>query len=198
MYSLSMAKNVVILVDGANLFLSGKRNDHEIWPPELPSILLPHVDGDINPVHKTHYFTSVDRKNVGQQRALNHISKSGIIIYDYDLKYYPDSNECSHCNESCPVCGRNLRKKPHKEKMIDIALATKAIEIAYQTNPYPYDTFIIVSGDKDLIPTIQLIRRKLGKEVIIAGFRHDDPEINSLAYELDKEVDKVINLNEIK
>ena len=192
-----MSKNVVILIDGANLFLSGKRNKKEFWPPDIPSLLLPYVDGDINPVHKTHYFTSVDRKNEGQQRALNHISKSGIIVYDYDLKYYPDYNKCSCCSKECPVCGRDLRTKPHKEKMIDIALATKAIEISYQTSPQPYDTIIIVSGDKDLIPTIQLIRQKLGKEVIIAGFRHEDPNINSLAYELDKEVDKVINLNEI-
>ena len=193
-----MPKNVVILVDGANLFLGGKRCRNEIWPPDLPSLLLPYVDGDINPVHKTHYFTSVDRTNNGQQRALNHISKSGIIVYDFDLKYYPDSNECQHCNDKCPVCGRDLRKKPHKEKMLDIALATKAIEIAYQTNPFPYDTFIIVSGDKDLIPMIQLIRQKLGKEVIVAGFRHEDPHLNSLAYELDKEVDKIINFNDIK
>ena len=180
------------------MFLSGKRNGNMIWPPDLPSILLPHVDGDINPVCKTHYFTSVDRNNKGQQKALNKISKSGIIVHDYDLKYYPDLNQCSHCNDKCHICGRNLRKKPHKEKMIDIAVATKAIEIAYQTNPCPYDTFIIVSGDKDLIPTIRLVRQKLGKEVIVAGFRHDDHETNSLAYELDKEVDKVINFNEIK
>jgi len=36
----------------------------------------------------------------------------------------------------------------------------------------------------------------LGKEVIVAGFRHENPDLNSLAYELDKEVDKIINLND--
>lgn len=194
-----MSKRVVIIIDGSNLYLSAKRygKEKDIWPPALPALLLPHVSGDINPIYKTHYFTSADRKNKGQQRALNKISKSGIIVYDYDLKYYHDPNTCQFCNDKCPECGRDLRIKPHKEKMIDIALGTKAIEIAYQTTPYPYDTFIIVSGDKDLIPTIQLIRQKLGKEVIVAGFRHENSNLNSLAYEIDKEVDKIININDI-
>lgn len=192
-----MAKRVVIIIDGTNLFLSAKGHGKDIWPPDLPPLLLPHVDGDINPVCKTHYFTSQDRTNSGQQRALNKISKSGIIVYPYDLKYYSPTNTCSSCNDKCPKCGRDLRTKPHKEKMIDIAIGTKIIEQAYQTTPYPYDTFIIVSGDKDLIPAIQLIRQKLGKEVIVAGFRDEDPDLNTLAYELDKEVDKIINFNDI-
>ncbi len=192
-----MAKNVVIIVDGTNLFLSAKNCGKDIWPPDLPSLLLPYVDGDVNPVCKTHYFTSVDRTNKGQQRALNKISKSGIIIYDYDLRYYPVQNTCSYCNDKCPECGRDLQTKPHREKMIDIAIGTKIIEQAYQEHPYPYDTFIIVSGDKDLIPAIQLIRQKLGKEVIVAGFRHENSDINRLAYEIDKEVDKIINFYDV-
>jgi len=60
--------------------------------------------------------------------------------------------------------------------------------------PVICDTFVIVSGDKDLIPAIRLLRERLGKEVIIAGLRHPEPEFNSLAYELDKEVDGMINL----
>jgi uncharacterized LabA/DUF88 family protein len=192
-----MAKSVVIIVDGTNLFLSAKGCGVDVWPPDLPPLLLSHVDGDVNPVCKTHYFTSVDRTNRGQQRALNKISRSGIIVYDYDLKCYLDQNTCPSCNDKCPQCGRDLREKPHKEKMIDIAIGTKIIELAYQAHPYLYDTFIIVSGDKDLIPTIQLIRQKLGKEVIVAGFRHENPDINTLAYEIDKEVDKIINFYDI-
>lgn len=192
-----MAKSVVIIIDGTNLYLSAKSCGKDVWPPDLPPLLLSYVDGDVNPVCKTHYFTSVDRTNSGQQRALNKISRSGIIVYDYDLKCYPVQNTCQSCNNKCPQCGRVLRTKPHREKMIDIAIGTKIIEQAYQMHPYSYDTFIIVSGDKDLIPAIQLIRQKLGKEVIVAGFRHEDSDINNLAYEMDKEVDKIINFYEI-
>ena len=192
-----MEKRVVIIVDAANLYLSGKHNENNIWPPDLPSILLPHIEGDINPIIQTHYFTSVNRSNAAQERALNKMRKSGIIVHDYDLKCYYDSNKCLHCNDKCPECGRNLQNSPHQEKMIDIAMATKTIEMAYQTKPHSYDTFIIVSGDKDLIPTIKLIRQTLGKEVIVAGFRHKKSKFNTLAYEMDKEVDKIINFNEI-
>lgn len=185
---------MAIFIDGSNLYLSGKRAGKILWPPDIPKLVLPSVDGDINPVVKTHYFSSIDRTSSRQQRFLNHISKSGIIIYDFDLKCYPDDNTCPSCNNSCAVCGRDLRTKPHKEKMVDIALGTAMIEAAYQKDPCGVDTIIIVSGDKDLIPAIQLVRKKLGKEVLIAGYRENHSLVNSLAYELDKEVDKVINL----
>lgn len=192
-----MLKRVVILVDGSNLYLSAKRFGKKIWPPDLPDVLLPEIRGKIESVVQVHFFTSVDRKNASQQRFINHISKAGIIVYDFDLKVYRKKDICPDCDILCSKCGRNLRAKPHKEKMIDIAIATKMIELAYQKEPAPYDTFVIVSGDKDLIPAIRLLRQKLGKEIVVAGFRHKDPDKNSLAYELNKEVDKIINLVKI-
>lgn len=184
---------MVILVDGSNLFLSSKRLGKNVWPPDLARLLLPHIEGDLDQIHSIYYFTSVDRRNQAQRRALNHMAKSGVIVHDFDLKDYSGRKKCAKCNRTCEECGRDLRKKPHKEKMVDIALATKAIELAYQDDPH-CDTFVIVSGDKDLIPAIRLLRERLGKAVIIAGFRHVEPEFNSLAYELDKEVDGMINL----
>jgi len=192
-----MLKRGVILVDGSNLYLSAKRFKKKIWPPDLAKLLLPEIEGTFDSVIQVHFFTSVDRKNASQQRFINHISKAGIIVYDYDLKIYNESNPCPDCNKICEKCGRDLRCKPHKEKMIDIAIATKMIELAYLKEPAPYDTFIIVSGDKDLIPAIRFLRKSLGKEVLVAGFRHKDPEKNSLAYEMNKEVNGIINLVKI-
>ena len=192
-----MLKRGVMLVDGSNLYLSAKRFNKKIWPPDLAGLLLPEIEGGFESVIQVHFFTSVDRKNASQQRFINHISKAGIIVYDYDLKVYRAKDICAECDKSCAKCGRDLRIKPHKEKMIDIAIATKMIELAYQKEPAPYDTFIIVSGDKDLIPAIRFLRKNLGKEVIVAGFRHKDPDKNSLAYEMNKEVNAIINLVKI-
>jgi uncharacterized LabA/DUF88 family protein len=192
-----MSKRVVMIIDGSNLYLSAKRCGIRIWPPDLLKVIVPKLFGELDPVVKVHFFTSADRANAAQQRFLNHISKTGIIVHDYDLRIYENKNPCPECDRTCQACGRDLRLKPHKEKMIDIAMATEMIELAYLKEPYPYDSFVIVSGDKDLIPAIRFIRRKLGKEVVIAGFRHKDPDKNSLAYELNREADQIINLLEI-
>jgi uncharacterized LabA/DUF88 family protein len=192
-----MAKRGVILVDGSNLYMSARRFDIKVWPPDIRSLIHPELRGEFEPIIPVHFFTSVDRKNASQQRFLNHIAKSDVIVHDYDLKIYTQTETCPECDKICARCGRDIRIKPHKEKMLDIAIATKMIELAYLKEPMPIDTFIIVSGDKDLIPAIRLLRKTLGKEVVVAGFRHDDPTKNSLAYEMNKEVNYIINLTKL-
>jgi uncharacterized LabA/DUF88 family protein len=189
-----IGKKIVIMVDGSNLYMSAKRFGTKIWPPDLPEMLVGQIKGDINPVHSVHYFTSRDKHNANQQRFINAISKCGIMVHEYELRVYQNAEVCHDCDKICASCGRDLRVKPHKEKMLDIAIATTMIELAYQRDAASFDTFVLVSGDKDLIPAIRLLRRKLGKEVIIAGFRHKDLAKNSLAFEMDREVDQVINL----
>lgn len=78
--------------------------------------------------------------------------------------------------------------------MVDISIATSLIELSIHKEPVSIDTIMIISGDKDLIPAIRLVRDKFGKEIFVAGFRHKDPGLNSLAYEIDREVDGVVNI----
>ena len=192
-----MSNRAVILIDGSNLYLSAKRYGAKVWPPDIEKLIRPALRKPVDAVCKTHYFISYDKTNPAQMRALNSMQKSGVIVHEYKLKFYPDQKPCTECNVICRLCGRDLRQKPHKEKMIDIALVTEMLELAFQTDPEVYETFIIVSGDKDLVPAIRFIRDKRGKDVIIAGFRDKDPARNSLAYELDKEADQTINLKEL-
>jgi uncharacterized LabA/DUF88 family protein len=192
-----MTNRAVILVDGSNLYLSAKRYGIKVWPPDLEKLVRPVLRKPIDAVCKVHYFISYDKTNPAQMRALNSMQKSGVIVHEYRLKYYPDKSPCQECNIICRSCGRDLRQKPHKEKMIDIALVTEMLELAFQTEPEGFETFIIVSGDKDLIPAIKLVREKRGKDIVVAGFRDKDPAKNSLAYELDKEADQIINLKEL-
>ncbi|MFA5313007.1 MAG: NYN domain-containing protein, partial [Methanomassiliicoccales archaeon] len=163
--------------------MSSKRAGITIWPPDIPDIILPSIGGNIDPVTKVHYFTSVDKDNASQVRFLNHISKSGIIVYDFELKCYPDGNECPTCNDHCPDCGRDLRHKPHKEKKVDIAVATKMIELAYQKDP-SFDTFVILSGDKDLIPSIQALTLNLKWHFERVPSQHPDIVTSDLALDL--------------
>jgi len=192
-----MTNHAVILIDGSNLYLSAKRYGKKVWPPDIEALIRPMLKKPIDAVCKVHYFISYDKSNPAQMRALNSMQKSGTIIHEYRLKYYPDQSPCQQCNIICQKCGRDLRPRPHKEKMIDIALVTGLLEMAFQTGPDVHDTFVIVSGDKDLVPAIKLVREKLCKDVIVVGFRDKDPLKNSLAFELDKEADQIINLKEL-
>jgi uncharacterized LabA/DUF88 family protein len=185
------------VVDGSNLFKSMKRNNKNIWPPELVDILTPHIGESIKPINDIHYFTSFNKNNEKQEKALNKMEDQGVLVYPFELKEYPDRNPCSSCNNTCSECGRDLRIKPHKEKMVDIAIATKLLELGYQKEPFAYDLFIVLSGDKDLIPAIDLLREKLDKKVIVVGFRHRDKDKNTLSYELGRSANKTINLNDI-
>jgi uncharacterized LabA/DUF88 family protein len=54
-----------------------------------------------------------------------------------------------------------------REKGIDVKLATDLLVGAYENK---YDTVIIVSSDTDLIPVIDVIRKKLFKKVEYVGF----------------------------
>lgn len=62
-----------------------------------------------------------------------------------------------------------------REKGIDVKLATDLMVGAFDDK---FDTAIIVSSDTDLIPVIDIVRRKLGKKIEYVGF--SSPQINGL------------------
>ena len=54
----------------------------------------------------------------------------------------------------------------NKQKEVDSAMVCKMVEHAFRDN---YDTAIIISGDRDFCPAVELIQ-SLGKRVEVAGF----------------------------
>ncbi len=55
----------------------------------------------------------------------------------------------------CKKCGH--KNEEPEEKMTDVQLATALVSDAYQNN---YDTAFVVSGDRDLVPAIEIIKSK--------------------------------------
>jgi len=191
-----MHKKAVIFVDGSNLFMGMRSVGRFIKPGEVRDLLVPFINGNVHPFVPMHYFVSVDRNSRRKEAFINEISCQGMVVHDYDLRYYPDTRSCKECRVRCSNCGRDLRVRPHKEKMLDVALASNIIEVSFRIPPDHADTFVIVSGDKDFIPVYRSLRER-GKEILVAGFRDSDPIRNRLAYEVDMEVDGIINLNDI-
>lgn len=62
-----------------------------------------------------------------------------------------------------------------REKGIDVKLAVDLLIGAYEDK---FDTAIIVSSDTDLIPVIDLVRKKIGKKIEYIGF--SSPQIGNM------------------
>ncbi len=112
-----------------------------------------------------------------------------VDAYVYDGKY-PDG---SHSGLKGTLERRGFRivekdfdPKVGVQKEVDVALATDVISFAYEDR---YDVAIIVSGDRDFRPAIQ-IAQKLGKRVEVSAFRDSTAnaiiEVADLYTELEK------------
>lgn len=53
----------------------------------------------------------------------------------------------------------------HREKQVDVYLATQVVALAYEN---AYDIAVIVSGDEDFVPAIEVVQQK-GKVVIVVS-----------------------------
>ena len=64
---------------------------------------------------------------------------------------------------TCQHCLQTFQKS--EEKMTDVNIATHLLHDAWKDT---FDVAIIVSGDSDLIPPIEVIKNELGKQVLVA------------------------------
>ncbi len=137
----------------------------------LMNSFLPHIQGKVE-LEEIYFFTAIrdhERKNNHQtvkrhERYLKIIESKGVQIVHGKFK------ETIRC---CKKCGRNYVK--YEEKETDVNIAVKLVELAYLNKA---DVFIIVSGDTDLIPGIDLVNRQFSdKEVYVVfpyGRKNDD------------------------
>lgn len=70
-----------------------------------------------------------------------------------------------HEIQSCPHCQSPM--SGHKEKGVDSTLVTLMLQKAWMDN---YDIAVLVSSDRDFIPTVEFLRNR-NKKCIQAGFR---------------------------
>ena len=110
------------------------------------------------------------------------------IPYEYREQWKKQQNFLNELqNTGIKVKTMPLKKTPEGfiEKGVDILLATDMIVLAYNN---AYDTAILVSGDSDYIPVVEMIQQ-LGKRVENATFKRTS------SYELRKVCDEFIILD---
>jgi uncharacterized LabA/DUF88 family protein len=107
----------------------------------------------------TKYFTSrIKGRPDSEQRQSTYLDALGTLpnlsIF-YGL-FQPDQKNCAKCgNASFPL----------QEKRTDVNIATQMIHDALLRN---FDVAILVSGDSDQVPTIEMIRSVFKRKVIVA------------------------------
>lgn len=165
-----LKERVVIFIDGSNLYHNLKRYSISLPFEEI----IKRVETK-RKVIKILYYTAFLDKSVNEEGYFKHI---GFLD---NLKKIP--------NFKVILC--RLRKiilqdgsVEFKIKGNDVFLATDLIKGAYENL---YDVAIVISGDADFIPAINLVRKK-GKKVINAFFP------KSSSYLLRKCCDGSINL----
>jgi uncharacterized LabA/DUF88 family protein len=108
----------------------------------------------------TKYFTSRISGKIGSvERQSAWLDAISILpnLKTFEGKFQPDPKDCLKCQT----------KSFHpQEKKTDVNIATQMIFDAYKNH---YDTALLISGDSDQVPTIEMIREEFKKDVIV-GF----------------------------
>ena len=113
--------------------------------------------------------------------TINRMSGYEIKIFERKSRKNPVCQNCHFEIKNCPSCKLLLERTV--EKGVDTAIVTDMLQHAWDNT---YDVGVLLSGDRDCIPTVELLNKKCTK-IIHASF-------TSLGQELANECWKQINL----
>lgn len=154
------SEKVIAYVDGFNLYFGlkdkGWRCYYWLNTKSLCQKLLKPNQHLILVKYFTSRIKNPEDKRKRQARYLDALNTVDGIRPFYG-KYQETPVECWNCG--------NQWKTP-EEKMTDVQLATQMVSDAYQNN---YDMALLVSGDIDLVPAVEIVKAQpLNKRVIVA------------------------------
>jgi uncharacterized LabA/DUF88 family protein len=150
----------IFLVDGFNLYHSLIDAERQLKMPvkwlslwDFCASYLHNISRDAG-MHEVHYFSALakhkDARSPGVvNRHLNYIAcleATGVTVH---------LNSFKKRIASCPHCGRTVVR--HEEKETDVMIAGAFLETMYERRA---DCVVLVSGDTDLRPAIELGRKK--------------------------------------
>ena len=143
----------IVYIDGFNFYYGAIKGTPHKWL-NLEKL----AEGLVRPQFElvvTRYFTSIMDGSSGMRQsvflgALSTLPRLRTVLG----KFKPRSVTCIH--QTCSHSGSRVFQYP-EEKRTDVAIATAMIEDAYENR---CDKFVVISGDSDLVPAVQLIRRR--------------------------------------
>jgi uncharacterized LabA/DUF88 family protein len=156
---------VITYIDGFNLYFGMKSAglDRYLWLDIYAlssSLIKPYQT-----LEAVRYFTSTvafpASKSLRQKtylEALMSLPRSPSIHYG---RYQYDERICKNCSH---------RHEAPSEKMTDVNIAVRMVEDAYLNK---FDTAILISGDSDLCPPIDMVRSGFPAKKIVIAFPPD-------------------------
>lgn len=162
-----------------NTFHQGKDPLPRIpWDRTLPEVLVRHVASGAQYMG-THVYASVDPSKPADKklRGFLHVM-NGFEGYKVVVKERKPAgvlrcpnDQCRQPIIHCPHCNQEIKRTV--EKGVDTALAVDLIEYGLDNT---YDRAILVAGDADFVPAVELIQRT-GKQVVHAFFKGTASEL---------------------
>jgi uncharacterized LabA/DUF88 family protein len=152
---------VISYIDGFNLYFGLREQGWRkyMWLDVVKlsaSVILPHCT-----LIQTKYFTSRVRGNVGKQERQTAFLDAIMALDDLSIywgRYQPDWKKCHKCG--------HIGQHP-QEKKTDVNIATQMICDAYCN---AYDTALLMSGDSDLVPAVETVRKLFPAKKIVVAF----------------------------
>ena len=154
----------IIYIDGFNLYYGALKGTPHKWLnlERYFSLLRPHDD-----IRAIKYFTAMvtgptRAHQVTYLNALATLPLVEVILGKFKKKRV-------HCGEpSCSHAGNRLFETV-EEKRTDVNIAVLMLDDAYQN---ACDQFVLISGDSDLVPALNLIRARFPSKRIVVYVPH--------------------------
>ena len=133
----------------------------------------------------TKYFTAriSSKEQAKQRRQIIYLEALGTLgNFHINYGHYLEKTiTCFECNNTWTS---------HEEKMTDVRIGTELLIDAFEDR---FDTALLLSGDSDLAPPIEAIRRKFPTKRIVVGFPP-----NRVSFTLKKKAHGFLNIGQDK
>ncbi len=177
-----MAKRSIIYIDGFNLFYGALRGSPDRWLNLEKLFRLIRQDDD---VQKIRYFTARTGTR-DQETYLKALETLLLVTIEYGL-FKTKKIKCRV--RSCGFGGLREFQAP-EEKGTDVNIALRMLDDAYQG---VCERMVLVSGDSDLVPPVQLIKQRF-PGIKISVYVPARDKVRGAARELRSAADKHLTL----
>jgi hypothetical protein len=170
-----MATRTIVYVDGFNLYYGALKGGSDKWLDLASYFRRLRAQDD---VRRVNFFTALvtGPSLPNQQQYLRALSTSPLVRVVLG-KFKSKDVDCRV--SACAHSGRRVFSVP-AEKRTDVQIALQLLEDAYEDHA---DTFVVVSGDSDLVPAVHRLRARFPRKRVVVYVPARDPD-RSAAVEL--------------
>lgn len=156
-----MRKRVIVYIDGFNLYFGIKEKRWERFAWLDLTLFAKNLLKPGQELIAVHYFTSrLSGQGPQSSRQISLLEANEVSSQcAFHFGHYQTTSRV------CPRCGFPDEKP--SEKMTDVNIATRLLADAFDDR---YDTALLVSGDSDLAPAVEEVKRRFADKRVVLAF----------------------------